>query len=136
MSRRMLSCLAASLVCLGMAVLAEENPRGGPMTENLVAKVDSPPWLLSMIRDACPSRPDRTAADGSLIKVSPDGRRVAYVVPAGDQAYVVVDGREQKRYDAILQGTLVFSPDGKRAAYGARLAGKCFVVMDGKEGKP
>ncbi len=52
---------------------------------------------------------------------------------AGNTWFVVVDGKEAKRYDGI--GTLIFSPDSKRMAYVAGAGNKYFVVVDGKEGK-
>jgi len=48
---------------------------------------------------------------------------------------VVVDGKEEKQYDSIGGGTLIFSPDSKRVAYGATIGNKWFVVVDGKEEK-
>ena len=59
---------------------------------------------------------------------------MAYGARAGSKQCVVVDGKEEKQYDAIVEGTLVFSPDSKRVAYGARAGSRVFVVMDGKEG--
>ncbi len=45
----------------------------------------------------------------------------------------MVDGKEGKQYDMVLEGT--FSPDGKRFAYTARVGDKWSVVLDGVEGK-
>lgn len=68
------------------------------------------------------------------LQFSPDSRRVAYVAHVGQQQFVVVNGREGKRYDDI-EITPHFSPDGRWVAYGARIGAKHFVVMNGKEGK-
>ncbi|MCX7702480.1 MAG: hypothetical protein N2234_00030 [Planctomycetota bacterium] len=66
--------------------------------------------------------------------VAPDLRHVAYVVRATDgKLYVVVDGKEGKRYDDLA--FLTFSPDGKRFAYAAKEGDKWLVVIDGKEEK-
>ncbi len=54
---------------------------------------------------------------------------------AGNQWCVVVDGKEEKPYDGLEEGTLVFSPDSKRVAYVARTSSKQRVVVDGKEEK-
>ena len=48
---------------------------------------------------------------------------------------MVVDGKEQKQYDSIMAGSLIFSPDSKHLAYVAKSGNKCFVVVDEKEGK-
>ena len=48
---------------------------------------------------------------------------------------MVVNERDERQYDDIASGTLVFSPDSKRVAYGARLDDKWFVVVNGKDGK-
>jgi len=68
-------------------------------------------------------------------KVSPDSKRVAYVSIEGNKQFVVVDGKEQKKYDGIGASTLIFSPDSKRMAYAAKMGDKWFVVVDGKEQK-
>ena len=72
------------------------------------------------------------------LKVSPDGKRVAYVAVSrgfftGNKWFVVVDGKEEKQYDNI--GPPIFSPDSKRVGYGAKEGNKWFVVIDGKEEK-
>jgi hypothetical protein len=51
----------------------------------------------------------------------------------GDQWFVVVDGKEEKKYDNI--GGTIFSPDSKRVAYVAGVGDKEFMVVDGKEEK-
>jgi hypothetical protein len=48
---------------------------------------------------------------------------------------VVVDGQEQKQYDRIEGGSLVFSPDSMRVAYVARAGKNHLVVVDGQEQK-
>jgi hypothetical protein len=58
---------------------------------------------------------------------------VAYGAWAGNKWFVVVDGKEEKKYDSI--GNLIFSPDSKRVAYAAWAGNKRFVVVDGKEEK-
>jgi hypothetical protein len=73
-------------------------------------------------------------------KVSPDSKRVAYVavsrgVFSGEKQFLVVDGREEKQYDYIGAGTVIFSPDSKRVAYGAIVGNRVFLVVDGKEDK-
>jgi len=47
-----------------------------------------------------------------------------------------VDGREQKRYDQIQEGSLLFTPDGQRVAYVARAGEKWGFVLEGEEEKP
>ena len=69
------------------------------------------------------------------VTVSPDSRRVSYGAGAGDKQFVVVDGREEKQYDAILEGTPLFSPDSRRVAYVAGVGDKQFVVVNGREEK-
>ena len=72
---------------------------------------------------------------GKSLIVSPDGKRLAYVVQRGGKWLVVVMGVAGKEYDGIGRGSLVFSPDSKRVAYGAGRGGKWLVVVDGVEGK-
>jgi len=67
--------------------------------------------------------------------VSPDGQRVAYVVPADAGRRVKVDGKEGKGYGGILEGSLIFSPDSKRAAYVAVKGKKRIVVIEEVESR-
>jgi hypothetical protein len=60
---------------------------------------------------------------------------VAYAARVGDKWFVVVDGKEEKPYDSILEGTPIFSPDSQQVAYGAQVGDKRFVVVDAREGK-
>ncbi|MDI6741482.1 MAG: hypothetical protein QMD11_01990, partial [Smithella sp.] len=58
---------------------------------------------------------------------SPDGKRVAYASRADNKQFVIVDGKEQKRYDGV--GTnIVFSPDSQRVAYRVQSGKKQLVV--------
>jgi Tol biopolymer transport system component len=88
---------------------------------------------------------DAVISDGRPV-LSPDGRRMAHVVNVGKGQAVVVDGKQEKEYDAILrvpplspddrkEYSLLFSPDGRRVAYAAKVGRKWVVVVDGKEGK-
>ena len=86
------------------------------VSERLVVKVDSS-WIQASL------------------KISPDSRRVAYVVIEKGKQFVVVDGEEGKQYDGIAEETPIFSPDSKRVAYTANVGKKCFVIVDGEEGK-
>jgi len=97
-----------------------------------------------MDRDSGPTRGAKETflADSHLLNsaagisaVSPDNKRVAYRAYASGKYFVVVDGKDEKRYDGIANGSLVFSPDSRRLSYLANLGDKYFVVVDGKEGK-
>lgn len=65
-------------------------------------------------------------------RASPDNKRVAYGVDIGNKRFVVVDGKEEKKYDNIGIDTLIFSPDSRRLAYAARIGNKECVIVDGK----
>jgi len=69
------------------------------------------------------------------LTVSPDCRKIAFVALSADKQYVVINGKDQGKYDEIL-GRPIFSPDSKKVAYVVRMGGEKFVVINGKEEKP
>ncbi len=83
------------------------------------------------------------------IRISPDGRRVAYTVSREGKWRVVVDGVEPKasnmvepKASAPIEGkpydrvsSIQFSPDGAKIAYLASRDGLEFLVVDGVEGR-
>jgi Tol biopolymer transport system component len=109
--------LAVFLLCSGMTAWAEEEASPGMASERLIAHIDFSAWAPKSF------------------KVSPDGTRLAYGAKAGNKWFVVVDGKEGKQYNIIMEGTPLFSPDSKRVAYDAQLDNKRCVIMDGKEEK-
>ena len=62
--------------------------------------------------------------------ISPDARRIAYVVASGRQKAVVVDGDLEEACDRIAG--LLFSPNSKWHAYAARGADEWFIVINGR----
>jgi hypothetical protein len=71
-----------------------------------------------------------------LESLSHDGKRFAYWATEDGKSFVVLDGKEEKRYDGISRGGHpVFSPGGKHFGYVIFKEKNCFVVLDGKEGK-
>lgn len=78
---------------------------------------------------------------GGSFAVSPDNKRIAYSTQEGvtraisNKWLVVVDGKEEKKYNGIGKAPLCFSTDGKRIAYAARRGNNHVVVVDWQEGK-
>jgi Tol biopolymer transport system component len=70
-----------------------------------------------------------------LMRVSPDGKHMAYGARRGDWVLVVADGVDGKQYDGIAQNSLIFSADSKRVAYVAIRGDRQLVVVDGEEGR-
>ena len=88
------------------------------VSERLIVTIDFAAWM-----------------GGSFFQISPDSQRVGYVARVGMKQFVVVDGKEERHYDGILEGTLSFSPDSQRVAYAVQEGTKRFVVVDGKKEK-
>ncbi|HEX6885066.1 MAG TPA: hypothetical protein VF530_16955 [Planctomycetota bacterium] len=63
---------------------------------------------------------------------SPDGRRVAYMVMAGDGLAVVVDGVQGELFEGIADQSIVFSSNGQHLGYVGTRPGQQCVVLDGK----
>jgi hypothetical protein len=68
------------------------------------------------------------------LALSPDGSRSAYSAKKSREQWVVLDGKDSKKYPRV--GGAVFSPDSKHVAYQASASGKLFNVVDGREGQP
>jgi Tol biopolymer transport system component len=66
---------------------------------------------------------------------SADGKRMAFVVKAGGEHTLVLDGREHGPHEGIGRGSLVFSPDGSRFAYGVQREGRWRVVLIERDGE-
>lgn len=107
--------LSVFLFCIGIEtnVKSEESPNRS-ITERIIAQID----FFSLIP--------------FTFRVSPDNKRIAYGVDIGNKRFVVVDGKEEKKYDNIGIDTLIFSPDSRRLAYAARIGNKECVIVDGK----
>jgi hypothetical protein len=80
-----------------------------------VAKVGEKRFNVSEKWSAVVDGKEKQAYDGigGLI-FSPDSRHMAYVAGAGAKQFVVVDGKEGKRYDGLVKGTTcTFDSSGK-----------------------
>src|SRR3972149_2001345 len=100
------------------------TPQGGGTEATTTGTLTRAPKESVLMEGVSPS---------SRLIASPDLRRVARIAREGNKEFVVIDGKEGKRYDNIFD--VVFSPDGKRLAYMARLGERDSVVFDGQEGK-
>ncbi|HUK55095.1 MAG TPA: hypothetical protein VLY20_00360 [Nitrospiria bacterium] len=67
------------------------------------------------------------------VVLSPDGRRMAYLVENKTDHYlsVVSDGKAGPGFDLILSGTPLFSSDGRHIAYAGAVRKKYRVFLDG-----
>jgi len=70
--------------------------------------------------------------EGTLIRFSPDSKRVAYNARVGKEGFVVIDGKKEYGIDLGLSNP-IFSPDSKRVAYEALVHHRDCVFVDGKE---
>jgi len=61
----------------------------------------------------------------------PDGSLLACRVEKDGAEMVLMDGRAQRSFDRVGDGTLVFSADGRHFGYAARVGDASFVVIDG-----
>jgi Tol biopolymer transport system component len=74
-------------------------------------------------------------ATARSLMFSPDSTQIAYCASKdGKHSFVVVNGKQGKTYDQIVEDTLIFSPDSKHIAYWAKQGEAWSVVVDGKEG--
>ncbi len=131
--------------------------RIGPTTETEWIRVSPDARRVAYAAGAGGKKYDATTGKGKLVAVidgqeagkpydslggtslgeiifSPDGKRLAYVASNSGKWFVVVDGKEGKKYDGLVSA-LSFSPDSRHVVYTASADGKSFAVVDGKEGK-
>lgn len=66
--------------------------------------------------------------------VSPNARHFAMVEGDNSHQWIVYDGKAEKVWDLIADGSPTFSPDGEHLAYAAQQGSSWFVVCDGKPG--
>lgn len=67
------------------------------------------------------------------IVVSPDNKRIGYVLNRNKREYAVIDSATQYMYKEISGKRIIFSPDSKRSAYVATNGEKKIAVIDGTE---
>lgn len=117
MSKKLIFILVYIIFFPAANLHAEESNWQRVVTEQLILSPDPTEWIESTLR------------------ISPDGKRIAYVKNVEGMKCIVVDGKEGMPYDNIALGKNLFSPDGKRFAYAALRGEKRFVVVDGEEQK-
>ncbi|MCS7216069.1 MAG: hypothetical protein NZ826_08025 [Thermodesulfovibrio sp.] len=77
------------IICVSIGGWAQEKYLKRIVSERLIAQIDFSSWIKESF------------------KVSPDSKRVAYVAGAGNKWFVVIDGKEGKKYDGI-GGKIIF----------------------------
>jgi WD40 repeat protein len=86
--------------------------------EALLASIDPDRWIMESFR------------------ISPDNRTFVYGNNVEGKQVVVVNGKEQNRYDEVFVHYLIFSADSKHIAYAARNGEDYYMVVDGEEKGP
>jgi hypothetical protein len=122
----------AALMIMDSFTVSPDNKRIAYVTHVTPSRPE-----MMVVLDGKPMAPHRRIGD---LVFSPNSMRLAFWVDEQTQigagGYVIVDGVHRKKYEGILDRTLIFSPDSKRLAYGVEVDKKQFVVVDEKEGKP
>lgn len=85
------------------------------MSEKVITQLDTSSWISKTFR------------------ISPNNKRVSYVIEVDEGLSVLLDGQVGKSYNDIKQSP-AFSPDSRHLAYAAAIGKDMFVVVDGKEG--
>jgi Tol biopolymer transport system component len=80
-----------------------------------VVHIDKKPNNTMVILDGQQHGPEFRDAGAPVF--SADGRYLAFSIRRGEKTAVVVDARESKAYDRVLDHTLTFAADGKGATY-------------------
>ncbi len=139
------------LIFIVLSLLAQDVPITRIVSERLLAAVNYTAWFPDPSK-VSPSN-DRLIQVGykqyiildgkpygklydsiSTPIFSPDGKRMAYAAESNNRQFVVMDGVEGKRCEAIKEDAIVFSPNSQREAYPAKIGSKWVMIVDGKEG--
>jgi WD40 repeat protein len=117
----------------GLAVLAPvPAAQDAPPAEPVVfERTDAAGRARVRVRETIIGFNDPAMNEESFVS-SRDGRRVAYMIMAGDGMAVVVDGKQGETFEGIADASLVFSPDGKHFGYVGTRPGKQYAVLDGE----
>lgn len=75
-------------------------------------------------------RPNYPVID--FITISPDGKRIAYVIPENGKVRLVLDSKQGELFDVV--NSPVFTLDSRHIVYKARRGEKWHLVIDGKVG--
>jgi WD40 repeat protein len=75
------------------------------------------------------------------LRLSADGKHLAYTAePSSFRHVVVLDGKQSREYGGLdgdlVEGSLAQSPDGRRSGYVVKQRNQQVAFIDGKEGKP
>ena len=138
--------MVVALVALATTVSAQQVAGGPP---------EAPRRQIRFAVNAIPLGKTLPGLREESFTVSPDGKRIAYVVGVGDKApptplptpdqlpVAAIPGKAQVVVDGVAGpsfkgGTTVpvFSPDGKHVAYSAIFGGTTTVMIDGAESRP
>jgi hypothetical protein len=74
--------------------------------------------------------------DGYGVSLSPNGKRLAFIVRKGGNYVIVVDGKEGKLYDQMSPNPVLFSQDSAHWCHNTVKDGKRLFILDGQEFGP
>jgi WD40 repeat protein len=122
-------------IALALLFLTGAGPQAAPQDADSEPKErsfkDSAGRERARVRETLIGFNDPSMNEESFI-ASKDGRRVAYMIMAGESMAVVADGVKGEVFEGIASDSLKFSADGKHFAYVGTRPGKMYAVFDGK----
>ncbi|MHC4149861.1 MAG: hypothetical protein ACYSR5_10295 [Planctomycetota bacterium] len=97
MPKKLILLSLTFLLCTN-APAAPKKTTNTTVSETLVAQLDFSSLILESFR------------------ISPDGKRVAYITNDATEHRVVTNNQAQEKYDVVVETSLTFSPDRARTA--------------------
>ena len=111
--------------------LIAESLLPGPENRRLLFVVRHKDQGMQVVIDG-EEDPEYDAVGKNSQRFSPNGKYYSYLAKEGENAFMVMNGQEGKKYDGVVKP--MFTPNNSKILYVAQQGDEQFVVVNGEEG--